>query len=584
MNDDIKKERLKSFMDKGYLLSPEVFHLNEFENEFLNFMNTRIISKDKPLVIGGDLYDNVSKKAVSGVNWLEFEKSKVLHEKGKTKRLYLSFLELITGEEKEKSTVIESIPENKEEIIVKESKEVVKIQQPSIVNEEQKIPTPKNIKLEAKNTVQELVVSDPEEKYPMKIVKNFSDDAKMRQVKDFVFHYKSRYDKIKNMIASRQEMQNVISIKRAYGKDKGESVALMGLVYEKRITKKGNLMIKLEDPSGTINVIFGPKIQDSSLICLDELIGVVGTTSEGFMFATDLIYPDIPENKVVKKYDEDVCAAFISDVHVGSNMFIEDRFLKFIDWLNGKHEDPNMIELSKKVKFLFVVGDVVDGVGIYPDQDKELTIPSIKGQYDRCAELFGMIRKDIKIILCPGNHDARRIAEPQPPLDHYAESLKSLTNLTLVSNPSTINVLANDKFEGFNILMYHGYSYDYYAANIESIAQEGGYDRGDLIMKYLLKKRHLAPIHTSTLFVPTPEDDHLIIDQVPDIFASGHIHKSSISKYRGVTNFVSSCWQYKTEFQERVGHHPEYCMVPIYNFKTGDSSMLDFSGGLNNES
>jgi len=25
-------------------------------------------------------------------------------------------------------------------------------------------------------------------------------------------------------------------------------------------------------------------------------------------------------------------------------------------------------------------------------------------------------------------------------------------------------------------------------------------------------------------------------------------------------------------------------MVPIFNFKTGDSSMLDFSGGLNNES
>ncbi|MBT3262088.1 hypothetical protein HN992_03825 [Candidatus Woesearchaeota archaeon] len=581
MNDDVKKERLKSFMDKGYLLSPEVFHLNEFKNEFLNFMNTRIISKEKPLVIGGDLYDSVSKKAVSGVNWLEFEKSKVLHEKGKTKRLYLSFLELITGEEKKEeiSTVIEPVTEKKKII------NSTDIEQPVVVKETSEIETPpKTIEVESKNTVQELVVSDPEDKYPMKLVKNFAEDAKMRQVKDFVFHYKSRYEKIKNMIAGRQEMQNVISIKRAYGKDKGESVALMGLVYEKRITKKGNLMIKLEDPSGTINVIFGPKIQESSAICLDELIGVVGTTSEGFMFATDLIYPDIPENKKVKTYGEDVCAAFISDVHVGSNMFIEDRFLKFIDWLNGEHEDPNMVELSKKVKFLFVVGDVVDGVGIYPDQDKELTIPSIRGQYDRCAELFGMIRKDIKIILCPGNHDARRIAEPQPALDHYAESLKSISNMTLVSNPATINVLSNENFEGFNILMYHGYSYDYYAANIESIAQEGGYDRGDLIMKYLLKKRHLAPVHTSTLFVPTPEDDHLIIDQVPDIFASGHIHKSSISKYRGVTNFVSSCWQHKTEFQERVGHHPEYCMVPIFNFKTGDSSMLDFSGGLNNES
>tara|TARA_Y100000310_G_scaffold305404_1_gene345534 strand:- start:1611 stop:2423 length:813 start_codon:yes stop_codon:yes gene_type:complete len=264
-------------------------------------------------------------------------------------------------------------------------------------------------------------------------------------------------------------------------------------------------------------------------------------------------------------------------------MFIEDKFLKFIDWLNGKHEDTKMVELSKKIKYLFVVGDVVDGVGIYPNQDEELNIQSIRGQYDKCAELLDKIRKDIKIVLCPGNHDAKRIAEPQPALDKYAESLKKLSNLTLVSNPTVINVLSEDNFEGFNILLYHGYSYDYYAANIETILKSGGYDRGDLIMKFLLKKRHLSPVHAATLFVPNGKEDNLVIDVVPDIFASGHIHKGSIAKYKGVTTFVSSCWQHKTDFQERMGHHPDYCKVPLFNFGNGKSMMLDFSEGMNKD-
>ncbi len=573
MSLNISKEILNSFLDKGFLLAPDILEEDGFDTDFLNLVDTRILSKDKPLVIGSDIYKGVSKKGVTGINWIEFEKSRVLHEKGKTNKVYSSFLELIFDEPKGDFgegtgyTLIkkeEPQPEVKEETI----EEVVKeIQSKPIVAEVVK-------EVQTHQSQTSLLNSG----YPLKVVTSYGDESKLREVKDFVNHYKSRYEFLRKIVASRQEMQNVISINRTSSKERNEKVALIGLVYDKRITKKGNTMITLEDTTGTIRVVFDPnKARGIEYLCLDELIGVVGTVNENFMYATDIIFPDIPEKTNVKKFNEEVCAAFISDVHVGSTWFIEDRFLELIDWLNGNHKDPHMVELSKKIKFLFITGDMVDGVGIYPNQDKELTIKSIRGQYDRCAELIKMIRGDIQIVLCPGNHDARRIAEPQPPLDVYAESLKKIKNLTLVSNPSMINVLGKDDFEGFDILLYHGYSYDYYAANITPIMEGGGYDRGDLIMKFLLQKRHLSPVHTSTLFVPNGKEDYLLINRVPDIFVSGHIHKSSVSKYKGVTNIMGSCWQYKTDFQEKVGHHPEYCKVPIFNFGTGDTTILDFA-------
>jgi DNA polymerase II small subunit len=124
--------------------------------------------------------------------------------------------------------------------------------------------------------------------------------------------------------------------------------------------------------------------------------------------------------------------------------------------------------------------------------------------------------------------------------------------------------------------MYHGYSFDYYVANVDDIRRSGGYDRADLIMKFLLQRRHLAPSHTSTLYIPDPEKDALVIDKAPDIFCTGHIHKSSVSHYRGITLISGSCWQKTTPFQMKVGHHPEPARVPAVNLKTREVKILKF--------
>ena len=169
------------------------------------------------------------------------------------------------------------------------------------------------------------------------------------------------------------------------------------------------------------------------------------------------------------------------------------------------------------------------------------------------------------------------LAEPQPIFyKEYSQCLYDIPNVTLVTNPAMVNIGKTENFEGFNVLMYHGYSFDYYA-NLEFIRNNGGYHRADLIMKFLLQRRHLAPTHTSTLYIPETENDPLVIDKIPDFFATGHIHKSSAANYKNITMICGSCWQAKTPFQEKTGHHPEPARVPIVNLQTREIKILNFT-------
>ncbi|MBU1973927.1 MAG: hypothetical protein KKH52_00865, partial [Nanoarchaeota archaeon] len=156
------------------------------------------------------------------------------------------------------------------------------------------------------------------------------------------------------------------------------------------------------------------------------------------------------------------------------------------------------------------------------------------------------------------------------------EKLFNIPNIILVANPAIINIGQSENFSGFNVLMYHGFSFDYYVSEVESIRMNGGYHRADLIMQFLLKRRHLAPAFTSTPYFPGYDEDPLLIKTIPDFFLSGHIHYCSVANYRGVTMICGSCWQGKTSFQEKLGHEPEPGRVPLVNLKTREVKILKF--------
>ena len=415
----------------------------------------------------------------------------------------------------------------------------------------------------------------------MNVEVSFEEVSEKWEVHDFTMHFNSRLEMLQKILYSRDELKNTTSVNRVLAKRERENVALIGLVKEKKTTKNGNLMLELEDSTGTIKVLVNKNKPDlfsnSQDIVLDEVIGVSGVNGDKIVFANNVIWPDVPLTNELRKSNEEGYALFLSDLHVGSDNFLADDFNKFLAWINQKVGSKQQKDIASKVKYIFILGDLVDGVGVYPDQEKELVINDIYDQYRECTRLLKQIPDNMQLIICAGNHDALRIAEPQPPLTkEFCPGLHDMPNVSMVSNPAVVNIHSSKNFSGYKVLIYHGYSFDHYVANVDSIRNNGGYNNADLIMKFLLKRRHLAPTHASTLYVPYMNKDPLVIEQVPDFFVSGHIHKSVVAHYKNITLISGSCWQSKTPFQEKVGHIPEPGRVPIVDLATRKAKILRF--------
>ena len=154
-----------------------------------------------------------------------------------------------------------------------------------------------------------------------------------------------------------------------------------------------------------------------------------------------------------------------------------------------------------------------------------------------------------------------------------------MPNIISISSPGRILIKPTVKSPEFDFLIYHGYSFIYYGDKVDSIRNSGKNmsERADQIMKFLLQRRHLAPSHTSNLYVPDKEKDEMVIEKIPDFFIGGHVHKSAVSTYRGVSLITGSCWQAKTAFQEKIGNEPDPCKVPIINLQTREIKIMDFS-------
>ncbi|RLE43195.1 DNA-directed DNA polymerase II small subunit [Candidatus Woesearchaeota archaeon] len=487
--------------------------------DMLERMPDKIDTKKDIVVLTPEIIENKNNE----INWKEFERIKSLYEHGKTEP-YNKFLSTIKEQPK--------LSERKEEL----------------------------------NDVE--------------VIFSYQEKSRERSVSDFIALFTARYQTIRKFLQIRPELQNLLSISKVKSKKEKEELSIIGLVAEKQVTKNKNILLKVEDPTGTIAVLVSANKPDlyneAKTIVEDEVIGVSGVNGNNIVFANNICWPEIP-NQELKKAPDESYAIFLSDLHVGSVDFLPDAFERFLQWINGNLGDETQVSIAKKVKYIIIAGDLVDGVGIYPNQDKELTIKDIYEQYEFCASLLKEIPSRIKLIIAPGNHDASRIAEPQPPLPKdYAEPIHKLKNATLVSNPAYVKIAQTKNFPGFTVLIYHGYSFDFYVENVEFLRTMGGYERPDLLMKFLLKRRHLAPTHTSTLYIPEKKFDPLVITKVPDIFVTGHVHKSCATNFKGITLICGSCWQAATAFQKKLGHHPEPARVPIVNLKTRDIKILKF--------
>jgi DNA polymerase II small subunit len=391
---------------------------------------------------------------------------------------------------------------------------------------------------------------------------------------DFTKLFLNRYGVLRKILRSqRREMANVIPINRI--KRSGiKDIQIVGIIKDVRTTKNGHKLIEIEDETGAAAAIAlkdnREATQMASEIILDEILGMKCQLSKDgdLLVVQSIVFPDISIQNERHRSEVPVCAAFLSDIHIGSKQFMETEWQAFLRWINGEMGNSRQKDVAGKIKYLVIPGDAVDGIGIYPNQDKELSIVDVYRQYETLAEQLQLIPDHISIVLQPGNHDAVRPAEPQPAFEKEIRDLFSGNDITFVGNPCYFSL------HGVEVLSYHGQSLLDFATNIQCLRYNEPLD----IMKVMLKKHHLAPAYGGYTPLAPEHLDYMVIDRIPDIFVTGHVHLATIGAYRGVTLINASSWQSQTSYQKMLNFIPDPAKLPIADLKTGNVTMMDFSG------
>ncbi|MDI9395959.1 MAG: DNA-directed DNA polymerase II small subunit [Euryarchaeota archaeon] len=390
----------------------------------------------------------------------------------------------------------------------------------------------------------------------------------------FVQYFRDRYSRLSEILRGRMNTRPIESLKRRNfrrGSDGGnEELSIIGMISDISSTNNGHKILSLEDPTGSFSVLIRNSDKElfelASRLLLDEVIGVTGSvTNDGnLMLATKILQPDVP-NSVQRRTGSHGKAVLISDVHVGSSQFLEDSWLDFLDFLKGESDSEEMREVAAQVRYLLVAGDLVDGIGIYPDQEMELDILDVYEQYRKAAEYLREIPERIRVVISPGNHDAVRQAEPQPALPERIRA-DFPENVTFVGNPALVDL------DGVRVLIYHGRSIDDLVASVPGVSYQ---EPAGAVLE-MLKRRHLAPTYGSRVSISPEKKDYFIIDPVPDIIHTGHVHTLGVQRYKNVLLVNSGTWQAQTEFQKRVNLVPMPARVPIVDLADFDVKILAF--------
>ncbi len=378
-------------------------------------------------------------------------------------------------------------------------------------------------------------------------------------LEDFTRYFRNRFETISRMLRGRREFGGAQDISRA--RRSTREVRFVGMVADVRPTKNGHRILELEDETDRISVlVLADSSSASETFVVDEVVGIVGKVNErGLVIAESVVRPDVPGTRPFRGIGEHVRAAFVSDIHVGSNTFLDEKWTKLTTWMSSDDD------VARSLRYLVVSGDVVDGIGVFPRQDEELAIDDIYAQYEALAKMMAALPDHVSVVMIPGNHDAVRPAEPQPALPAPIQKLFD-SNITFAGNPSLISL------HGVKVLAYHGRSMDDFVSTIPGM----NYHRPLDAMREMLKMRHLAPIYGGKTPIAPEAEDHLIIEDVPDIFATGHVHSVGVDAYRGVVLVNSSTWQAQTPYQKMRNIEPLPARLPIVDLATGVAAIKEF--------
>ena len=383
----------------------------------------------------------------------------------------------------------------------------------------------------------------------------------------YIDYFNSRLIQLESIIKHRVDVRDAIPLSQAMKLPINTKFKTIGIVSSKS-ARGGKLFLDLEDNemmvtvlvSGEENVKKGLEILEDQVICIDGI-----RYREDLLIANDLIWPDVPMHEV-KRSEEDVSAVFIGDVHIGSKFYRADLFEKFLRWMNQDLGPKPSRDLASQVKYLVIAGDLVEGIGIYPEQLDDLYIFNQKAQYEEAAKLLDKLPDHIETIILPGNHDAVRRSLPQPAIPKsYSPKLYENPNIHMVPNPITLTL------NGVKVFVAHG------TALTDILGSTPGHDFHNPItaVELLLRCRHIAPTYGQTTPIAPEKVDRLVIKDVPDVVLMGHIHIHKVKRYKGITLISSGSFQAQTPYQKRMKLEPTPGVISVFNLKTHREIPLD---------
>jgi DNA polymerase II small subunit len=391
-------------------------------------------------------------------------------------------------------------------------------------------------------------------------------------IEDYTQYFQDRFKRLEKLLRQRIDVRAATPITEAVKSQPKAKLKIICMISEKREAKQ-NTILTVEDLQGTATVLITKNAPEelrkkAQTLLTDQVVclSVMKTNSRLFL-AEDIIFPEIGQ-KIQHRATEPVYAVLTSDLHVGSAKFNKEAFKKFVLWLNGKYGNDKTKEIASHVKYVLAAGDIVDGIGIYPNQGKELVVRDANRQYMYASKLLERIPEYIEVVVSPGNHDAPRKALPQPAISQTLfKTIKENRKIHSLGNPSTISI------HGVEVLMYHGRSLDDIIGTIPGI----DYNHPEKAMKLLLQSRHLAPFYGGKTMLSPENRDFLTIERPPDIFHAGHIHILGYCNHRGVLVVNSGGWQDQTEYMQKIGVMPTPGKVPVVNLQTLETTVLSFA-------
>lgn len=377
--------------------------------------------------------------------------------------------------------------------------------------------------------------------------------------------FNDRFRTLSRFLRGRSDLKDLVPIRELPRQSREASV--LGMVREVKTTEKAHhILLTVEDDTGAVRVLVpATSSLARTTFLVDEVLGVhllLGGEPGRLPIVRDVVRPDTPALRQNRATSRPARVLFLSDTHVGSKMFLEEAWTEMIAFLKGESVRP---DIANTIEHVVIAGDLVDGIGVYPNQQADLAIPDIVEQYRELGRRLRELPSRLNVVAVPGNHDAVCPAEPQPPLP--AELTHDLPgNVRIVGNPSTFAL------DGVLVEAYHGRSFDDLIPNLPGAR----YDQPTEVMKRMLAMRHLAPSYGGKTPLAPLARDGMIIDPLPDIFVTGHTHTYGVEKHRGILLLNASTWLSETEYQRMRNVKPVPARAIVVDLQTQMVNTLDF--------